>query len=198
LPGKEETTRFRFEPLGPAHDRAAFSCGVDALDNYLRRQVGQDVRRRVALAFVLTPDGETVAGYYTLSQYAVELDAIPEALAAKLPKYPFVPATLIGRLAVSRRFRGQGLGELLLMDALKRCLSGSKQVASAAVIVDAKDDRAAAFYKKYGFIELPKIPKRLFLPMPTVERLFSGASVAQTCFPRSAVLGRQRPKSRRP
>jgi predicted GNAT family N-acyltransferase len=172
LPGKEKTTRLRFEPLGPAHDRAAFSCGVEALDNYLRKQAGQDVRKRVAVAFVLTPDGKTVAGYYTLSQYSVELDAIPDGLAAKLPKYPFVPATLIGRLAVSNEFRGQRLGELLLMDALNRCLSGSKQVASAAVIVDAKDDGAAAFYKKYGFIELPKTPKRLFLPMATIEKLF--------------------------
>ena len=146
---------------------------MEALDNYLRKQAGQDVKKRVALAFVLTPDSKTVAGYYTLSQYSVELDAIPDALAAKLPKYPFVPATLIGRLAVSNEFRGQGLGELLLMDALNRCLRGSKQVASAAVIVDAKDDRAAAFYKKYGFIELPKIPKRLFLPMATIEKLFS-------------------------
>jgi GNAT superfamily N-acetyltransferase len=173
LPGKEEATRFRFEPLGPAHDRAAFSCGVETLDNCLRKQATQDVKKRVALAFVLTPDGQTVAGFYTLSQYAVELDAIPDALAANLPKYPFVPATLIGRLAVSDEFRGQGLGELLLMDALNRCLGGSKQVASAAVIGDAKDERAVAFYKKYGFIGLPKIPKRLFLPMATVEELFS-------------------------
>jgi predicted GNAT family N-acyltransferase len=79
---------------------------------------------------------------------------------------------VIGRLAVSNQFRGQGLGELLLMDAPNRCRSGSKQVASAAVFVDAKDDRAAAFYKKYGFIELPKMHKRLFLPMATVEKLF--------------------------
>ena len=84
-----------------------------------------------------------------------------------------MPATLIGRLAVSNEFRGQGLGELLLLDALNRCLSGSKQVASAAVIVDARDDSAAAFYKKYGFIELPKTPKRLFRPMATIEKLFS-------------------------
>jgi ribosomal protein S18 acetylase RimI-like enzyme len=173
LPGKEETTGLRFEPLGAAHDRAAFSCGVEALDNYLRQQAAQHVKKRVALAFVLTPDGRTIAGFYTLSQYAVELDAIPDALAAKLPKYPFVPATLVGRLAVSSKFQSQGLGELLLIDALNRCLCASRQVASAAVIVDAKDDRGAAFYKKYGFIELPEIPRRLFLPMATIEKLFS-------------------------
>ena len=77
MPGKEETTGLHFGPLGPTHDRAAFACGIEALDNYLRKQVRQDVKKRVAVAFVLTPDGKTVAGYYTLSQYSVELDAIP-------------------------------------------------------------------------------------------------------------------------
>ena len=130
------------------------------------------MRRRVAVAFVATPDGKTIAGYYTLSQYSVELGVLPEEIAGKLPRYPLVPATLIGRLAVSAAFRGRGIGEMLLMDALSRCLYGSREVASAAVIVDAKDDGAVAFYRKYGFLELPKIAMRLFLPMATVEALF--------------------------
>ena len=83
-----------------------------------------------------------------------------------------VSATLLGRLAVSTAFRGQGVGEFLLMDALYRCLASSKQIASAGVIVDAKDEPAARFYKKYGFGELPKIENRLFLPMGTIEQLF--------------------------
>lgn len=168
--GKEP--RFAIEPLGEQHNRAAFSCGVEALDCYLRTQAGQDARKRAAVPFVATPDGRTIAGYYTLSQYAIGLDAIPEEVAKRLPKYPLVPATLLGRLAVSREFRGQGLGETLLMDALHRSLVASKQVASAGVMVDAKDESGAAFYRKYGFIELPKIAKRLFLPMGTVEQLF--------------------------
>ena len=172
-PEKDSAPKLRFELLGAAHDRAGFSCGVPALDHYLQTQAGQDVRRRIAAAFVATADGKTIAGYYTLSQHSVELGVLPEEFAAKLPKYPLVPATLIGRLAVSTSFRGQGVGELLLMDAMYRCLCGSRQVASAAVIVDAKDERAAAFYRKYGFLELPKIPRRLFLPMATIEALFS-------------------------
>lgn len=147
---------------------------MEALDNYLHRQARQDIKKRVAVAFVLTPDGKTIAGYYTLSQYSVELDAIPQETARKLPKYPVVPATLIGRLAVSTAFRGRGLGELLLMDALNRCLAGSKHVASAAVIVDAKDGAVVAFYRRYGFMELPKITKRLFRPMATIEKMFGG------------------------
>ncbi len=145
---------------------------MEPLDNYLKRQAGQDIKRRVAAAFVLSHDGRTIAGYYTLSQFSVDLGEIPQHIAKRLPRYPMVPATLIGRLAVSTAFRGQGLGEILLMDALHRSLVLSEQVASAAVIVDAKDDRARRFYLKYGFLELPGISGRLFLPMKTVEQLF--------------------------
>ena len=170
----DETEKLHFgvEPLGSRHDRAAFSCGVPALDTYLQKQAGQDLKKRAAVAFVITPDGRTIAGYYTLSQYAVRLDVVPPEIAKKLPKYPLVSATLLGRLAVSTAFRGQGLGALLLMDALYRVLTHGKEVASAGVVVDAKDAAALAFYKKYGFIELPRIERRLFLPMGTVERLF--------------------------
>ena len=164
--------RFAVEPLGPKHDRAAFFCGVDILDAYLHKQAGQDLKKRVAVPFVITPDGTTIAGYYTLSQYSVLLDDIPVEVAKKLPKYPTVPATLLGRLAVSVAFRGQGHGATLLMDALYRTLQHSREVASAGVIVDPKDAAALAFYKKYGFLQLPRIERRLFLPMGTVEQLF--------------------------
>jgi predicted GNAT family N-acyltransferase len=172
LAEERKESRFAIEPLGDKHNRAAFSCGVEALDSYLHKQAGQDARKRAAVPFVATSDGQTIAGYYTLSQYAIALDAIPEDVAKKLPKYPMVSATLLGRLAVSIEFRGQGVGETLLMDALHRSLASSEQVASTGVIVDAKDESAARFYKKYGFVELPKIENRLFLTMGTVEQLF--------------------------
>lgn len=168
----EKLRKFWIEPIGRKHDRAAFSCGVEALDNYLRHQAQQDLKKRAAVPFVLTNDGKTVAGYYTLSQFAVESGAVPEAVARKLPKYPMVSATLLGRLAVSSEYRGQRLGEMLLMDALKRSVDLSKQVASAAVVVDAKDDAALRFYRKYGFLDLPGIERRLFLPMGTIDQLF--------------------------
>jgi predicted GNAT family N-acyltransferase len=172
LPDAQEQSRFVIEPLGPKHDRAAFSCGIVVLDAYLHKQAGQDLRKHVAVPFVLTPDGTTIASYYTLSQYAVQLDVIPPEVAKKLPKYPVVPTTLVGRIAVSTAFRGQGHGATLLMDALHRSLRYSREVASAGVIVDAKDSAGAAFYGKYGFLELPKVGRRLFLPMGTVEELF--------------------------
>lgn len=164
--------KFAFEPLGQQHNRAAFSCGVELLDSYLQKQAGQDARKRAAAPFVLTYDGRTIAGYYTLSQYAIELEDVPEEVAKKLPKYPLVPATLLGRLAVSIDFRGKGLGQALLMDALYRSLKLSEQIASTGVVVDAKDEAARAFYLKYGFIDLPKVDKRLFLPMATIDQLF--------------------------
>lgn len=167
-----DTPQFLVEPLGPKHDRAAFSCGVEPLDTYLHKQAGQDFKKRAAVPFVITPDGKTVAGYYTLSQYAVQLDAMPAELARKWPKYPVVPATLLGRLDVSTQFRKRGLGSLLLMDALYRALRHSKELASAGVVVDAKDAAASAFYMKYGFLQLPKVERRLFLPMGTLEQLF--------------------------
>src|SRR4029077_553494 len=162
----------RVEPLAKAHDRANFSCGIQRLNSYLQKQAGQDVAKHAAVCFVLTPDGKTVAGYYTLSQYSVDLVKLPGEMAKKLPKYPEVPTTLLGRLAISERFRGQKLGEFLLLDALYRCWQQSKQVASAAVIVDAKDAAAKRFYEHFEFILLPDTPRRLFLPMRTIENLF--------------------------
>ena len=164
---------FRVEPLGKAHDRAAFLCGIEALDNYLKKQASQDVAKRVAVCFVLTPDGKTIAGFYTLSQYSVDLEKLPEEIARRLPKYPEVPGTLLGRLAVSEQFRGQGLGEYLLLDALHRSLGHSRHVASAAVVVDAKDEAARRFYQHFGFLALPDTPNRLFLPMKTIETSFA-------------------------
>lgn len=172
---RQEKTKFRFEPLDKRkHDRAAFACGNESLDRYLKQQASQDIEKRVAAVVVLTPDGKTIAGYYTLSQYAIDLVRLPKEVVKdlKLPKYPEVPATLLGRLARSTAFQGQGLGELLLMGALKRALEQSRSVASMAVVVDAIDEKASAFYREYGFMEFPDRRDRLFLPMTTIEWMF--------------------------
>ena len=172
MAGDGNANRFVLEPLGAKHDRAAFSCGVDSLDVYFRKQAGQDLKKHAVVSFVLTSDGKTTAGYYTLSQYAVQLENVPEHLAKKLPKYPIVPTTLIGRLAVDSAFRGQRHGETLLMDALYRICRHGSELASAGAVVDAVDAAVVAFYEKYGFLKLPKVPNRLFLPMATIEELF--------------------------
>ena len=172
---EDTSSNFVIEPFDKKkHDRTAFLCEHDALNLYLERQASQDIKKHVAAVFVLTRDGKTIAGYYTLSQYAVDSGSVPEETMRNLglPKYRELPATLLGRLARSLAFKGQGIGELLLMSALKQALDHSRRIASMAVVVDAKDDPAKAFYRKYGFLELPDHPNRLFLPMKTVERMF--------------------------
>jgi GNAT superfamily N-acetyltransferase len=170
--GEQDTVQFRIEPLGDQHDRAAFSCGVEALDRYLQKQAGQDVSKHVAAVFVITPDGESIAGFYTLSAHVITLSDLPDKVAKKLPRYPNVPATLLGRLAVSKNFRGRSIGELLLLDAFKRVLANTRDVASAVVAVDAKDERAREFYLRHDFVPLPSQPNRLFYSVKTIEKLF--------------------------
>jgi GNAT superfamily N-acetyltransferase len=161
------------EPLGSGHNRAAFSCGVEALDRYLKQQASQDARNRVAAPFVLRDqDSPRIIGYYTLSAFTIEASKLPAETVKKLPRYPRLPAVLIGRLAVDREFSGQGWGEVLLVDALRRSLERSAEIAAMAVVVDAKDDRARAFYEKYGFRRFVDHEYRLFLPMKTVAQLF--------------------------
>jgi predicted GNAT family N-acyltransferase len=168
--------KFRVEPLDrKRHDRENFSCGAATLDRYLKQQAAQDMEKRAAAVFVLTENGKTIAGYYTLSQYAVSAGALPDEVLRRLkpPRYAELPATLMGRLARSTAFKGQKLGELLLMDALKHALDHSRSVASFGVVVDAKDHRASLFYSSFGFLELPGHPNRLFLPMETIAAMFA-------------------------
>lgn len=160
--------RFRLLSLENEHDRRSFESGSAPLDRYLREQVSQDIRRRVAACFVALA-GARIAGYYTLASASVALDRLPPVIAKKLPRYPLVPAVRMGRLAVDQSFKGQGLGGALLADALHRSLGS--EVAAYALIVDAKDETAAAFYRHHGFIALAASPLCLFLPLATVAAL---------------------------
>jgi predicted GNAT family N-acyltransferase len=127
----------------------------------------------VAAPFVLrAADSSRIVGYYTLSAATIELQELPVAVARRLPRYPLLPAVLIGRLAVDRAFTGQGWGEILLVDALRRSLAQSRQIAAMAVVVDAKDAAARRFYERYGFQPLVEHQNRLFVPMKTIELLF--------------------------
>lgn len=162
------------EPLRKQHDRAGFSCGNPSLDQYLKERARQDAQRYVAAPFVLVsgPGEKTILGYYTLSSFSIDLSDLPYDTARKLPSYPNIPVTLLGRLAVDQRHAGQGYGEFLLTDALHRSLTQSSQIAALAVVVDAIDDTAVRFYKHFNFMPFPERPTRLFLPMQTVAALF--------------------------
>lgn len=164
------------ESLSNAHEKASFDSGVSALDEYLKTRAGQDMRRSVAAAYILRlPENNQVIGYYTLSAAEVWLQSLPSDMEKKLPRYSKLPATLIGRLATDLSNRGCGFGKRLLMDALARSYRQKSQIGACCVVVDAKDDQAAAFYRRFGFRSLNDAGSRLFVTMQEVKRLIGSA-----------------------
>ena len=162
----------RIEALASHHDRADFTCGVDSLDRYLRTQASQDVKRKANGVFIFaeldSPD--LVLGYYTLCATSLQQGEVPVAARKHVPRYPLVSATLIGRLAVAQARQGEGLGAVLLADAVRRAYASADTVGSSMLVVDAINDRAAAFYEGHGFARLPD-SLRLVLPMRAIQRM---------------------------
>ena len=155
------------EKLSSHHDRRSFDCGVEELNTYLQRYSGQHERKGMGRTYVATQEADArVIGYYTISSSAVAFDVVPE----NLPHHP-VPVALVGRLAVDNGARGQGLGETLLIHALRAAQRAAKIVGIYAVVVDALDESARSFYLKYGFDELTDDHLHLYLPMKAIERL---------------------------
>lgn len=155
------------------HIRSNFCCGEESLDTYIRQQASQDLKKRVSTVFVLIDEPKMdVLGYYTLSSCTVNVAALEENFAKRLPRYPALPATLLGRLAVDNEQKGKGLGELLLINALQKSLDAAMQVASIAVLVKALNEKALSFYIKYGFKQFNEEPMKLYLPMKSIEELF--------------------------
>ena len=162
---------FRFASLGAEHDRASFHCGEDALDRYFQTQATQDIRRRIANCFVAVEAASgQVAAYYTIAAASIPLVDLPPEDAKRLPRYPTLPAVRIGRLAVDQKFQGRGLGGALLVDATRRTLQSPPAV--YALLVDAKNDQAVAFYQRYLFRPVVGQPRALFLPLATAQKVF--------------------------
>lgn len=160
------------------HIRSSFCCGEESLDSYIRSQASQDLKKRASTVFVLIEDPKMdILGYYTLSSYTVNIYSLEEFFAKRLPRYPALPATLLGRLAVDNDQKGKRYGELLLIDALQKSLDTSTQVASVAVIVKALNEKALSFYLKYGFKQFNQEPMQLYLPMKSVEALFQNLGI---------------------
>ncbi|NJM18327.1 MAG: GNAT family N-acetyltransferase [Richelia sp. RM2_1_2] len=156
------------------HNRSAFVSGNDSLDNYIRKQASQELKKKVSTVFVLidSPNVDIIA-YYTLSSYMVDVANLNEDFAKTVPRYPLLPATLLGRLAVDQTYQGKGMGELVLIDALKRVLEATSQVASLAVVVEAIDEKAVSFYQKYGFRPFLQYPLKLYLPTKLIAENFN-------------------------
>lgn len=164
-----------FELLNSQHRRTDFDCGNEMLNHYLKFQAGQDMKRKLAACFVfLDSHQQEMIGYYTLSNTSIPLDYFSENVRRKLPpSYSSIPTTLLGRLAVDKKYQGDGQGEKILIHALKKCYETSLQIASFAVVVDPIDPNAERFYQKYDFIQLPD-SRKMFLPMKVIEKLFLG------------------------
>lgn len=163
---------FRIEPLGVEHDRKQFDCGKAPLNEYLQRTARQHQEKDVSRTYVLNDDAEpgSIIGYYTLTTCEVESESIPPHHAKRLPRR--IPGVKIGRLATDRRYRGNGYGELLLLNALERITGISDELGITAVFVDAKDDDARHFYLKYGFEAFPGDRLQLMMPIQDVRALF--------------------------
>src|SRR6476646_2870257 len=163
----------RIEPLSRHIDRSQFSCGQPSLDAYIKQRAAQDQRRNVATVFAMVDpdDDQRIAGYYTLSACAIRLNDIPDDLRIHLPRYAEIPAVLLGRLAVDRGYQGKDVGKGLIMDALERIHRERQHVAIWAVIVDAIDEDARAFYERFDFERFPDNPHRLFLRTSTIDTM---------------------------
>jgi predicted N-acetyltransferase YhbS len=161
-----EAPQYFIEPLDMTrHRREEFSCESLALTDYLHKQARKEMKARASACFVLvlSSDPGRVVGYYTLSQASVPLQKIPEAIAKKLPHYPELGATLIGRLARDINWRGQRIGSVLLVDALRRSVRLSREVGAVMVVTDPKDTKAREFYERFGFKALDE--RRMFIPI---------------------------------
>lgn len=162
---------FQIQLLEKKHNKTDFDCGYDLLDNYIKKQATQDVNRDLSACFVLIDKVSNVLGYYTLSANSIKREDFPERLRKKLPpSYNELPTIVVGRLAIDKSIKGNGFGEILLVDALRRCLKISESMGTISVIVDPIDDKAQAFYSRYGFILLPSSGK-MFLPIKTIKEL---------------------------
>lgn len=162
------TAAYRIEKLA-RQNRKRFDCGVPELTTYLQQRASQDQKRRVSICYLLIEQAANeIAGYYTLSAGSVDLSELPAAKAKKLPRYPTVPVARVGRLAVDVAQQGKGLGGVLLADAVARALAVDMGV--YAVVVDAKDEQAAAFYEHHGFLPLEQTKRTLFLPLSDAVR----------------------------
>ena len=170
MPSPDEVN-YKIEPLNNSHNRVQFDCGFSNLNLYLQKQANQDKRKYVAAPFIaIDLDYNRIIGYYTLSATSINLSDLSAQFIKKLPKYPLVPAILLGRLAVDISYQKQGWGDLLLMDAFSR--SFHNEIAAACIVVEAKNTKAISFYKSYGFLQFPDSPNYLFLSMKIISKTF--------------------------
>ncbi len=177
--------RFKIEPFdNRRHDRTAFSCGVDQIDNFLKRTARKHQKSDFTRVWAaVRPAERRVYGYYAINAHAIETGGLPEALRKRAPRHGQVGAAYLSMIAVDVAAQGQGLGRILLADALKRVAGVSGDIGIFAVVLDVLDDGDAnamekrrGFYEAFGFIPFPSQPLRMFLPVQTIRDALTARS----------------------
>lgn len=174
-----DQTKYIVKPL-EKESRAAFQCGVEALDKYFQERASRDMQNGLSAVFIVVPqdDTTTIAGFFTLSSQQIACDILPEELRKRTGRYKAVGVTLLGRMAVAKEFQNRKLGRLILFAALHEAWKATSHVGSFAVVVDAKTENVVPFYEKYGFRRLES--NRLMLPMKTIEDLVGSREAKET------------------
>ena len=168
---ESDPIQWAIEKLSAQHDRSAFDCGKDPLNDFLKKYAGQNQKLGVSQTYVaVSPRSLTVEGYYTISSGSVQFLNVPDDVRKGLPRYP-VPVAHVGRLAVGKTAQGKGLGRLLLLDSMERIIRAADSIGIHAIEVWAKDDEAQRFYTKYGFVPLLDDPLHLYISIKTVRKL---------------------------
>lgn len=158
------------EPISKEHDRASFDCGDSALNDYLKQHARQNHERGLAKTFAaISPLDRRILGYYSISPASVDNRRMPEMLMRGLGRYD-VPGFRLGRLAVDKSMQGQGLGGQLLAVAARRAMRVAAEVGGMMLIIDAKNERVAAWYASYGSTPVTDAPLTLLLPLATLAR----------------------------
>lgn len=166
-----EPIKWAIQKLSAQHDRTAFDCGKNLLNDFLKKYAGQNQKLGVSQTYVAVQPGfRSVEGYYTISSGAVEFASVPDDVRRGLPRYP-VPVAHLGRLAVNEAAKGKGLGRLLLLDAMERIIRAADSIGIHAIEVWAKDEDAKSFYAKYGFVPLLDDPLHLYISIQTIRKL---------------------------
>ncbi|MBR4746337.1 MAG: GNAT family N-acetyltransferase [Desulfovibrio sp.] len=170
-----------FELLSSDLDRSDFSCGENALDVYFKRQAGQDMKRGFATVVVAKDknDLSKILGYYTICAYSVEITTFPSEIIKKMPRYPYVPALLLGRLAVSKEVQGKHIGSLLVYDAMKR--SCRSDLAWAFMIVDAKNISLCSFYERFMFARFSENSYKMWINIKQVKKILAWKTMLSSC-----------------
>jgi len=163
------------EPIGTHHQREGFACGEAVLDEFLKTRARKHREQNISSTFVaVPPGGSVVAGYYTLAERMLLFEDMPTALVKRPPRHP-IPSVLIGRLAVDMAHQGNGVGKILLVDALRTCVAAADLIGIFAVVVDAKNERAKSWYQRHGFSSLPSRPMQLFILIDALRSRFINA-----------------------